>query len=152
MHKYRLIFILGLFLMIAAGLHCQTGETADSDTLIVIQQATNLLNLLFEGDYKAQDLIYWDDFYIDDYDVSSDYWDAYDEYDEEYFMESIIDDISTKLQYQGENDPYQNQSITNSGDTWTSEWSNKQKKVTVIMLKAGDNYYLTEIDIAALNP
>ncbi|HOD18471.1 MAG TPA: hypothetical protein PLF50_06405 [Candidatus Cloacimonadota bacterium] len=147
--RKSLFFFIALMLFTALNLSCKTSEPAASDTLAVFQQTSHLLDLLYQDNYEAVNLIYWDDFYFNDHDVTEDYWDAYDEYEEDDFAESVVDEISSELHYKGENDPYQMTSLSHSDKRWTTLWENSQKSLEVTVEKFGNQYLLVDLRIAA---
>ncbi len=148
---HLLISIIALMLITSA-LYCQeTNETApDSTSIMISNLATNVLNLLYTGDYMVSYSINWEVFVLDGVDYSGDYWDAYDWEEEDYFIEEMIATIGKELHYDGDSeDKFVGWAVVKGEETFTVTCHNQKKNVKMVLQPdASGSAYITEINIS----
>ena len=107
--KVPKFIITVILLCLSAFAFAQDKVTATSDTSFAISNCRKLLEMLYNVDYKAADMILWEYFIWNDEFMGDYYLDAYDYYMEEEVTDDLIREISYNLHYEGdENDKFGN--------------------------------------------
>lgn len=99
--RKTLIFtcLLMLFQIAAAGLFAQTEPDSTTVPDIIKEQSEMIFYKLYDADASVTDYIYWDDFYVNDEDITLLYYDAVDGGYENEFYSSTISRLSADLHY-----------------------------------------------------
>ncbi len=130
--KTLVIFVLMLVMLAGTALTAQSNENVLPDTSEVKAMAANLIKYLHDNDWQATNLISWEDFTLNGDFLGYDYLDAYDYYEEDYFMEDTISRISRLLVYEGsDKDAYTRFTGEIKDDTYFVRTANKKKSITM---------------------
>lgn len=145
----RNALLIVLFILLAVALYSQTADKSKSVTTQVKSGSELILRLLHDNDWKAADRIFWDDFSLNGAFLGADYLDAFEYYEEDYFMEDTIEQISKLLRYPGsDKDAYGKFTVEPKGEIYAVKTSNQRKSVTMQLKKYnGDQYLLIKLDI-----
>jgi hypothetical protein len=148
MFKRNAILIV-LFTMLAVTLFSQTAEKSKSLPDQVKSSSEQLLKLLYDNDWKASDWIDWDEFNLNGNYLGTDYREAFEYYEEDYFMEDTIEQISRLLQSEGgSKDSFKKFNVENKGLVYTVTTSNPHKKVIMQLKKYdGNQFLLIKLDV-----
>jgi hypothetical protein len=133
-------------------LFSQNAEKALADTSAVKAHAGYVLGLLYDNDWISTDWISWEDFTLNENYLGYDYLDAYDAYEEDYFMEDKVKDISGQLHYDGDDkDSFSKFTIENKDDYSLIRAHNKKKFVRMVFKPQNDEkallYEITISDV-----
>jgi hypothetical protein len=91
--------LLILFQTVAVGLFAQTEPDSTVVPDIIVEQTEMIFYKLYDADVSAADYIYWEDFYVNDEDITLLYYDAVDGGYEDEFYGSTITRLSGDLHY-----------------------------------------------------
>jgi len=145
----RNALLIVLFVLLAVALFSQTADKSQSVTNLVKSHSEQILKLLYDNDWKAADRIVWDDFSLNGDYLGVDYLDAFEYYEEDYFMEDTIEQISKLLHYQGsDKDAFGRYSVEDNGEVFNVKTSNQKKSVNMQLRKYnGNQFLLIKLDI-----
>ncbi|HOD18470.1 MAG TPA: hypothetical protein PLF50_06410 [Candidatus Cloacimonadota bacterium] len=125
-------FICLLLLLSAGALFAQNNKQLPDETEQIKSQAMTLLNQLLKSDWKAADLILWEDFTLNDQYLGNAYVDAFEAYEEDYFINDTLKQISKLLHSDGDGkDTFQNWKVKVGDKIITVSANNKKKAVTM---------------------
>jgi len=90
-------FIAVLLLIFTVSLPAQDINITKPDSLLMQQQALQIFDMLLKAESTAVGYIDWEDFYVNDYDITLDYYDSIDAGDDTEFKTMVVNEISAML-------------------------------------------------------
>ncbi|MFO7660449.1 MAG: hypothetical protein R6V77_06020 [Candidatus Cloacimonadaceae bacterium] len=143
--------LLILFLMMSFAV-CGFAQDKESKTPLQLdreKQAKQVLQMLSEGDESAVSYIFWDDFFLNDEDITYYYYESVDYGDDDIFTKDIVLEISGLLLVDGKSDHnYTGWSFKHDADQMNASSANKAKKAEMLFYTPADSHiFLREINI-----
>lgn len=131
---------------------CSFAQAKESKTPLQLdreKQARQVLQMLSEGDESAVSYIFWDDFYLNEEDITYYYYESVDYGDDDVFTKDIVLEISGLLLVDGKSDHnYSGWSFEHNDDTLHAGSVNKAKKAEMLFYTPKDSHiFLREINI-----
>ncbi|GEM_PF-1256591 len=148
-NKLKTLLIAVLLLSFAVCSFAQAKESKTPRQLENEKQAKQVLQMLCEGDVSAISYIFWDDFYLNDEDITYYYYESVDYGDDEDFTRDIVMEISGLLMTDGKPDyNYTGWSFKHNADKMNASSANKSKKAEMLFYTPEDSHiFIREINI-----
>ncbi len=151
MKKTMLTLILAALLLAGLSLFAQEKavEEENPQAAKLKDIAVQVLKDLSENNNKAADRIDFAELTVNGYFYGDDYWDAFDYYEEDYFIEDVLLEIHRLLHYDGdEKDAFENWTIGLGEHSFTAQTQNKKKDVYMYFdLTDKDHPYLYTLNV-----
>lgn len=127
---HKLMILLTLMILFTTGLYAQSKQVGSSVPKMKQDHAKKVFNLLYSNDSKAADYIYWDDFYVNDEDITIFYYESVDGGYENAFKAQVVEEISKMLRTsKNKDDKYADWSFSTRGTEIESTCSNSKSVV-----------------------
>jgi hypothetical protein len=126
--KFRCFLLFLILLLAVQPILCQTGKQSFSDPGYVKTYASGLLNQLLDNQWEASERIVWEDFSLNGKSLGDEYVGAFENYEEDLFIQDTFKKIHGMLHYKGDKgDKFTNWNVK-IGDTSTKVTSENRKK------------------------
>jgi len=144
--QLKSIVIIAVLLALSLCLAAQSEKPASSSAKANENEVKQIFNMLLDADFTAEGFILWDDFYLNDEDITYYYYDALDYGDNDLFTKEIVAEISTLLHYDGdEGDAFKDWTFEPSEEDLYVTCMNKKKSVEMwFYTPVDDHLYLRE--------